>query len=401
MTENKNRNDLVVQSNDLIEAYYDMDLTVNEHKIIRYVASKIKLHDNSFPDYSFEVKEFAKAVGVRGNNYHAHIEKIADELTKRRIKVKSKEKVGWFPWFSAIVYEKGIVHISFNPVIKDLILKLEERFTNYHFNAITPLRSGYSLRLFELLKQYEKIGHRTIELDELRMMLGISDKYQEYSSLKQRVVVRAQEELKEKTKLAFEFEEIKRGRKVVALKFLINSKYKSTQLSLFEEEEESLPVPEVEYSEFVKRTKRLFKGQGIYLNEEEIAKWETYGYDMMVEVADEIKGRNIKQHVRYIDKMLKAKEEERSKKDARATTKTKDPLADAIDAVILEYQNSSELLPDWMVGEGAINIFKQQMSVDNDTAQKLWKQHKDDIMKELTELIKTHRTLNNRKKKHA
>ncbi len=246
---------LVVQHNNLIEAYYDMDLSANEHKIIKYAISKIKLNDTQFPDYSFDVKEFVKAANVKGGNYYKEVEKIADELSKKRIKVKSKEAIGYFPWFSAIVYQKGVVHISFNHHIKDLLLQLEQTFTNYPFEVITPLKSAYSLRLFELLKQYEKIGYRRMKIDELRRMLGIRDKYSEYSAMKQRVLKKAHSELNKKTKLSFEYEEVKEGRKVVAIDFFIKSNYKNEQLELFEEPEVN-NEPEVIEGEVIEDTSK-------------------------------------------------------------------------------------------------------------------------------------------------
>ncbi|MCI2256213.1 replication initiation protein [Domibacillus sp. PGB-M46] len=390
MAKKKENKALVVQSNDLIEAYYEADLKMSEHKIIRYAASKIKLNDTQFPHYSFEVSEFLAAAGVKGNNYHKEIEKIADGLSKRRIKVKSKEKIGWFPWFSGIVYEKGTVHIVFNALIKDLLLQLEERFTNYPFDVIAPLKSSYSVRLFELLKQYEKIGHRTIALEELRLMLGVTEKYPEYGNFKQRILKHSQKELKEKTNLSFEFEEIKQGKKVEKIKFTINSQYKQEQLALFNEsdqDKEEQEKPAV-YGEFVRRTKRLLKEQGIFVDEETISAWEKYGDVLMLEVLNEIKGRNIKQHVRYIEKVLLAKYEEQNKLSRIEGAQPEDMLQHALDAIIAEYQNSAEMVPNWFVEDKAVEILKERLNISDKEARKHWKKHKDELMNSIREMIK-------------
>lgn len=392
-----NKNDLIVQSNDLIEAYYDTDLTANEHKIIRYVASKIKINDNSFPDYSFEVREFANAAGVKGNNYHKQIEKIADEITKKRIKIKSKigdkEKIGWFPWFSGIVYEKGSVEISFNPLIKSLLLNLENSFTKYSFDVISPLRSGYSIRLFELLKQYEKIGHRTIELEELRKMLGINDKYPEFANFKQRVLKHAQSELKNKTKLSFEFEEIKKSRKTVAIKFIINSKYKTEQLSLFEPvpiEINNISEERVDLSENrqVTKFKALFSSRSIFISDDILYSWiKEYGEDRILYAAEEIKGRkNIKHPIRYLEKILNSQSSE--DQPIATNQNSKEGLVQrAIEKVIGMYVNSSEVLPDWLIKDESIELIEKDLDISKEEAQLLWEEHKDTIVNSIREIV--------------
>jgi len=75
-----------------------------------------------------------------------------------------------------------------------------------------------------LLKQYENIGQRIFKLEELKKTLGIKeDKYQLYGHFKKRVLIKAQEELKLKTDICFDFEEIKVSRKVDKICFFIKN----------------------------------------------------------------------------------------------------------------------------------------------------------------------------------
>jgi len=393
---------LVVQHNDLVEAYYDMDLTVNEHKIIKYAVSKIKLNDTQFPDYSFDVKEFAQAAGVKGNNYHAQIERIADELSKKRIKVKSQKAVGWFPWFSAIVYQRGVVHISFNPLIKDSLLQLEEKFTNYPFKVISPLKSAYSLRLFELLKQYETIGYRRIKIEDLRNMLGINGKYPEYSNFKQRVIRHAHKELVKKTKLSFEFEEVKQGRKVVALDFHIKSDYKNEQLELFdggkengkseiiEEIEEVLPIEEE--NPFVKEANARLKQNGIFIAEDTLKSWEKYGMDLIEEVIDDVRGKtHIDSYPAYLTSMLKKKDIAK-KKEAKLAEEAKnrtpeERIAFVAQTLAHKHKNNKQLMPRFMLARNAIPMLMQELEVEEEEAKKVWEKHEDEIYDKVNDAI--------------
>ncbi|MGG7153656.1 replication initiation protein, partial [Clostridium neonatale] len=70
--------------------------------------------------------------------------------------------------------------------------------------------------------EYKKIWN--IELEELKKLLGATEKsYSIYQNVKNRIILKAQKELKEKTDICFDFEEIKTGRKVTSIKFFIKS----------------------------------------------------------------------------------------------------------------------------------------------------------------------------------
>lgn len=395
--EKKPGNTLVVQHNNLIEAYYDMDLSVNEHKIIKYAISKIKLNDTQFPDYTFDVKEFVKAANVKGSNYYRGIEKIADELSKKRIKVKSKEAVGYFPWFSAIVYRKGVVHISFNHHIKDLLLQLEQTFTNYPFEVITPLKSAYSLRLFELLKQYEKIGYRRMKIDELRRMLGIKDKYPEYSAMKQRVIKKAHSELNEKTKLSFEYEEIKEGKKVVAIDFFIKSNYKNEQLELFEEPEANNNPEIIEEkvennsteSEFVSHIRTVLKKQGIFIDDYLIEKWTKFGEDLVREAVEEVKGKtNIKNYHGYITSIIRAKKKKAEIEEKKSKSMTlEDKTELVIQSIVGKYKTNKTVMPDWLLMDSCIPILEEELNISREAAEDIWMSKGKEIADRIDEAI--------------
>jgi hypothetical protein len=79
--------------------------------------------------------------------------------------------------------------------------------------------------MYTLLKQYERLKGREVEVDQLREMLGLrSDQYKLYSNFRDRILEPTQKELKAKADLYFEFDEIKYGRKVGAIRFHIFTK---------------------------------------------------------------------------------------------------------------------------------------------------------------------------------
>ncbi|WP_054637768.1 replication initiation protein [Thalassobacillus sp. C254] len=196
-------NNLIVKSNALIEASYK--LGINEHKIIRFVASKIKKTDDDFKTYRISVKEFAKSIGVKGNGYYKEIEKMSYELLKKPLKIKIDDDYIMAPWFSYIRYrdKEGIIELRFDKFFKPYLLNLKEEFTKYTFDQISELKSSYSIRIYELLKQFEGIGKREFRVEDLKDKLGCSDMYKEYSNFKLKVLKVAKKELKRKKRYSF------------------------------------------------------------------------------------------------------------------------------------------------------------------------------------------------------
>ena len=78
------------------------------------------------------------------------------------------------------------------------------------------------MRIYELLKQYQKIGTRRIKIKDLREMLGIKpNEYKRYNDFKRFVLLPAKEELPDKTDIKFDFKEIKTSRKITDIEFNI------------------------------------------------------------------------------------------------------------------------------------------------------------------------------------
>ncbi|NJN33872.1 MAG: replication initiation protein [Saprospiraceae bacterium] len=77
------------------------------------------------------------------------------------------------------------------------------------------------IRIYDLLKQYENIGKRKLEVQRLKELLDVSDKYALYGSFKQKIILEAQKRLAESADIRFDFEEIKRGKAVSELQFFI------------------------------------------------------------------------------------------------------------------------------------------------------------------------------------
>lgn len=220
-----NGNYLVVKHNDLIEACYK--LTLHEQKLVLAVAMQIKPDDKDFHEYQIAVADFVDVMGIDGHGYHTRIRGCAKTLLKKPVVIHKKNGGELIcNWFSSIEYSKdatGNVELCFDPKLKPYLLQLKREFTEFRAGSVMKLKSAYSIRIYELLKQYKKIGKRRIEIEALKQMLGVNGRYKLYGHFKSRVLTIAQAEINSDMDcdIRFEYEEIKIGRKVIAIEFTI------------------------------------------------------------------------------------------------------------------------------------------------------------------------------------
>jgi len=213
---------LVVKSNDLIEAR--QRLSIQEQRIILLLISKVRPEDINFLWYKFKIRELAKFLGLEtSNRLYADVRKAVRKLIKRIITVDRKGRNIDLNLVQAAEYgDKGYVKICINQVMKPYLLNLKSHFTKYYIGYVIHLRSTYSIRIYELLKRFEHLGEASFELGRLKYTLGVDpDEYKIYSHFKNKALLFAQKELFEKTDLAFTFEEIKSGKKVTEIRFII------------------------------------------------------------------------------------------------------------------------------------------------------------------------------------
>lgn len=238
---NKLKNKLVVQANQLIEASYK--LKPSQQKFLRVMASMINKNDEDFKMYEFKINELLELFELKDQSKYKEIPKQTRELMGNILTFKTDKKIIQVPFLNYCEYEigTGTLRVQFHPFLKPFYLYLnkENPFTKYELINILPLRSVYSIRLYELLKQYEKLGNRTIEVDKLKELFQINpNQYTRYNDFKRKVIMQAQKELPLKTDISFDFEEIKTGRKVTSIRFYIHSKTKNISNSESEVEKE-------------------------------------------------------------------------------------------------------------------------------------------------------------------
>jgi len=216
----------VTKANSLIEANYRLSLV--QQRVILIMASMVQPDDEDFKWYRIRANDFMKVTGTHSHNLYQEMVSSIHNLMEKVITISINEKIILKThWINDALYRvgAGYVDVAFSPNLKPFLLHLKERFTSYRLENVIQLKSSYSIRIYELLKQYQSIGRRAVTIELLRKMLGIdSNEYKTYNNLKRKVLMVAHKEINEKTDLCFEFREIKLGRKVNEIEFVINKK---------------------------------------------------------------------------------------------------------------------------------------------------------------------------------
>lgn len=216
--------DLVVKSNEFVEAKYK--LTPPEAKIISLLVSHIEKDDKDFKLHTFPARYLMELTGLGQENY-SELKEITKNLMKKILEIREGNKFIQVAFLSGAVYHdgEGLVDLQFSPILKPYLLELKDNFIKYKITQILTLKSFYSIRFYELLVKWKNLKCFTLSLTEIRELFKITEKdYPLYANIKQRIILTAQNELKEKADLYFTFEEIKHVRKVNKLKFTVIEK---------------------------------------------------------------------------------------------------------------------------------------------------------------------------------
>lgn len=236
---------VVTQSNELVEANYSSELTAHSHKIARLIVSLISPDDKDLRTYTVSIDAVKRYLGMplntRWGSFYKRLKETATRLNSNPIEIKKPNGdylVSYFISSFEVSPKQGTITFEISGLLKPYLLGLKKNYTSYQLAYIPNLKSSYSIRLYELLHQYRRIGKRYFELSDLQKKVGSSydDKY---NNFKRRVLLQAQKDLKQHTDLAFAFDERKEGRKVCGIQFIIfgntPKKEKPFQLSFLED----------------------------------------------------------------------------------------------------------------------------------------------------------------------
>lgn len=274
---------VVTQSNNLVEANYSPDLTAQAHKMARFILSLISPNDKDLRTYTVKIDALKQYLGIKKSTrwgaFYSRLKETAQKLNAAPIEIRKpdgKYLVAYLISGYEVDTNKGTITFEISGLLKPYLLELKKNYTSYLLAYIPKLKSSYSIRLYELLYQYRKIGKRQFELADLQKKVGSS--YKLYGDFKRKVILQAQKDLKKHTDIAFVFAEIKEGRKVASVKFVIFSNTplnkQTNQLPFLEPTKEPKEEPAFHES--------LIKAMNaLGISEQNVAKYLAKGFDII------------------------------------------------------------------------------------------------------------------------
>lgn len=210
----------VTQANELIQASYR--LTLHEKKLILTALSFCDSRHEIPKKITITASEFSEVSGIDINTSYKKLYEAADNLYERSIKIETNDETDEFRWIQQkITKHKGEGQITIlwsDPVIK-YISQLKQQFTTYNLGSVGRLNSFYSIRLYEILMQFNSTKERLITVKKFRKILGIEDKYKTWRDLRRYVIDPAVSELNQRTELVISYESFKTGRAITDLLF--------------------------------------------------------------------------------------------------------------------------------------------------------------------------------------
>lgn len=384
-------NNIVSKSNALIEANSRLNLI--EQKMLLCLASNIEPNDRDFKTYTFPIKQFHDLLGLNGSTKYTELSKITKELLSKVIEIRIGDELLQVSWLSSAIYNKnrGTIDMRFDPLLKPFLLELSNKFTSYRLANIVKLKSTYAIRIYELLKQYEDIKERTISLENLRYYLDAINVYPSYANFKQRVLKPSQKELNQKTDISFEFEEIKLGRKVQKIRFIILSqKKKNSDLVRFEKKLDQFQQPNT-FEEKIKRFEERCKEKVFPAVFE---KWKKHE-EIVLEIIDDIRFRSdINSPIGYVEYMLNSQLKELTNVKNNNQIDSVEKIDYILNEIINKYCTSTGTVATFLVKDTAIAELIKIVSLEH--AEEIWKEQEDFIMGKIYESI----TKNRRRKRY-
>lgn len=209
----------VIKSNCLIDASYR--LNVQAQKLVLACLGKVDSRSQIPKEMKITAIEYDKLMGI--SNARRDLYKAADILFYAVIILKKDEneeiKLRWIQKSVKKIKGEGAVIITWADDILKYISSLQNRFTSYKLRYISELKSGHSIRLYELLMRFKSTGKRVIYIEDFKSAFGLSDKYSQFKELNKFVIKPSISELNLRSDLIITYETIKKGRSVVALRF--------------------------------------------------------------------------------------------------------------------------------------------------------------------------------------
>lgn len=227
----------VVKKNTLNECMHNLTLVEMRLMQLAIVDFRNKVEFDSNAIVEIHASVYAETFNVSRQTAHEAILEAERTLFQRQFTfINDEGRTVKSRWIAHVEYADNSIKLGLSLPIIDAISRIDGKetpFTKYHIEQTHALNSRYSLRLYELVVQYLKIGKTPIfELKKFRFQLGLlPNEYDRMNNFKKKVLDLAVNEINEKTNITVSYEQKKQGKVIVGFIFTVNEKRKEKDVT--------------------------------------------------------------------------------------------------------------------------------------------------------------------------
>ena len=208
------------------------DFTHNDYQVFLHLVTKIGGVDKEGKylqpeqlerSHTLTAREFSEVFNTDIHNSYKMLNKACRKLMKTDLTLARNNSADLWQIniCSMAKYNKkeGCITIQFTDSIMPYISQVRQKFVLYNLKEIANFNSLYTTRLYELLQEFKDTGYIIKSVDQLREIFAVGNGLKIYSDFKRRTFDHACQEINENYRMNLGYEEIKEGRKIVAVKF--------------------------------------------------------------------------------------------------------------------------------------------------------------------------------------
>lgn len=217
----------VVKHNRIIDAEYSM--SVCEQRVLLTCIAKIDSIKTLNPEriFTVSVDDIIDLVDVARGSAYQHLKKTCDALFTNvvNIEIPGEDGILKTRWVDAVKYidKASKIELRFTPEMVPFLTQLSRDFTKYKLVHVLKFKSAYSYRLYELICRWGN-GEHTFTVEWLREKFQLFDKYERVVDFKNNVIDVAVGEINATSDIKVTYEQIKKGRNIVAFRFIYTRK---------------------------------------------------------------------------------------------------------------------------------------------------------------------------------
>lgn len=209
----------IKQSNRLIEANYY--LSDREQKFILLYISQLDKNAPDFCQIELPISQIKEALKL-GQDYPKVLWNICKNIMEKVLTLYDKFE-GWYMthWIQSVRYNsrKQTISLLFDKKLRPDLLQLQEAYVSADTALCLQFKGKYTARFYMLVRQYLRIGNRILTIADIIQKFELPETYQKrISHIKDAVVDPSLTQIKARSDITFEYEYLKEGRRVTALR---------------------------------------------------------------------------------------------------------------------------------------------------------------------------------------